>query len=77
MRFTSPIRRKDDETRAARWGVSPGGVIMMHGLPNGVTPNRIGHPFVDWTDGCIAVTNEEMDEIWSLVDDGTTIIIYP
>jgi L,D-peptidoglycan transpeptidase YkuD (ErfK/YbiS/YcfS/YnhG family) len=42
-----------------------------------VTPDRMGHPFVDWTDGCIAVTNQEMDEIWSLVDDGTTIIIYP
>jgi murein L,D-transpeptidase YafK len=69
--------RKDDETHAARWGVSPGGLIMVHGLPNGVTPDRMGHPFVDWTDGCIAVTNQEMDEIWSLVDDGTTIIIYP
>ncbi|MGH6887329.1 MAG: L,D-transpeptidase family protein, partial [Geminicoccales bacterium] len=31
----------------------------------------------NWTNGCIAVTNHEMDEIWSLVDDGTTIIIYP
>ena len=38
---------------------------------------RVGHPWNNWTNGCIAVTNSEMDEIWSLVDDGTTIIIYP
>jgi murein L,D-transpeptidase YafK len=69
--------RKGDETHAVRWGVRPGGLIMVHGLPNGVTPDRIGHPSVDWTNGCIAVTNEEMDEIWARVEDGTTIIIYP
>jgi murein L,D-transpeptidase YafK len=62
---------------AARWGVPPGGLIMIHGLPNGVPAARVGHPWNNWTNGCIAVTNREMDEIWSLVDDGTTIIIYP
>jgi len=62
---------------ARRWGVPAGGLIMIHGLPNGVPAQRVGHPWSDWTDGCIAVTNQEMDEIWRLVDDGTTIIIYP
>jgi murein L,D-transpeptidase YafK len=66
-----------DFRHAERWGVSPGGLIMVHGLPNGASPARVGHPWKDWTNGCIAVTNEEMDEIWARVEDGTTIIIYP
>ena len=66
-----------DLEHAGRWGVDPGGLIMLHGLPNGVHPREIGHPRSDWTNGCIAVTNEQMDEIWARVEDGTTIIIYP
>ena len=66
-----------DQEPAERWGVAPGGLIMIHGLPNGVPAARVGHPWNNWTNGCIAVTNREMDEIWSLVEDGTTIIIYP
>jgi len=70
--------RPGDTVHAERWGVSPGGLIMIHGLPNGVDdPDILGHPRIDWTNGCIAVTNAEMDEIWSRVEDGTTIIIYP
>jgi murein L,D-transpeptidase YafK len=69
--------RPGEAVHATRWGVSPGGHIMLHGLPNGVSAERIGHPQRDWTEGCIALTNEEMDEIWARVDDGTTIIIYP
>jgi murein L,D-transpeptidase YafK len=69
--------REGKSEHATRWGVSPGGQIMLHGLPNGVTAERIGHPRRDWTDGCIALTNEEIDEIWARVEDGTTIIIYP
>jgi murein L,D-transpeptidase YafK len=70
-------RPGDDDVQAIRWGVPAGGLIMVHGLPNGIPAKRMGHPWNDWTNGCIAVTNEEIDEIWSLVDDGTTIIIYP
>lgn len=67
-----------DLEHALRWGVPAGGLIMIHGLPNGVRrPEALGHPYRNWTNGCIAVTNEEMDEIWSLVDDGTTIVIFP
>jgi murein L,D-transpeptidase YafK len=65
------------DEHAQRWGVPAGGQIMLHGLPNGVTAERIGHPRRDWTNGCIALTNEEIDEIWARVEDGTTIIIYP
>ena len=68
---------EDDMEPAQRWGVAPGGLIMLHGMPNGAQPEMVGHPWNDWTNGCIAVTNEEMDEIWSRVDDGTMIIIYP
>lgn len=67
-----------DYQRATRWGVSPGNLIMIHGLPNDAPgPAATSHPTVDWTNGCIAVTNEEMDEIWDRVPDGTPIIIYP
>ncbi|MGH6916627.1 MAG: L,D-transpeptidase family protein [Geminicoccaceae bacterium] len=69
--------RAGGSEHAVRWGVSPGGQIMLHGLPNGVSAERIGHPRRDWTNGCIALTNEEIDEIWARVEDGTTIIIYP
>jgi murein L,D-transpeptidase YafK len=69
--------RRDDDLHAARWGVSPGGLIMLHGLPNGLQAEEVGHPNVDWTNGCIALTNDEIDEIWARVEDGTTIIIYP
>jgi murein L,D-transpeptidase YafK len=69
--------RAGDDQHAERWGVSAGGLIMLHGLPNGVPAAWVGHPNVDWTNGCIALTNEEIDEIWTLVEDGTTIIIYP
>jgi murein L,D-transpeptidase YafK len=69
--------RPGEPVHATRWGVSPGGQIMLHGLPNGMSAERIGHPRRDWTEGCIALTNEEIDEIWARVDDGTTIIIYP
>ena len=69
--------RAGESVHAIRWGVSPGGQIMLHGLPNGVAAEQMGHPRRDWTNGCIALTNEQIDEIWARVDDGTTIIIYP
>jgi len=69
--------REDDQAAALRRGVSAGGLIMIHGLPNGRQAGDMNHPVNDWTNGCIAVDNDEMDEIWSLVEDGTTIIIFP
>ena len=58
-----------DVERARAAGVDPGGEIMIHGLRDGVV--REG----DWTQGCIAVRDEEMDEIWGLVGDGTPVVI--
>ena len=66
-----------DRQRAAELGVDPGGDIMIHGLPNGVDPAGRGHPERDWTRGCIAVADAEMDEIWNLVADGATVEINP
>lgn len=69
--------REDDRAAANRRGLSPGGLIMIHGMPNGRRADDMNHPSNDWTNGCLAVTNDEIDEIWSLVEDGTTIIIFP
>jgi len=64
-----------DRTVAAEQGVSPGGDIFIHGAPNWwVLP---GQPPGNWTKGCIAVTDLESEEIWSLVRDGTPIEIRP
>ena len=67
----------EDQARAAKAGVEPGGDIMVHGLPNGLGWIGSKHRLRDWTDGCIAVTDEEMDEIWRAVPDGTPIEIHP
>lgn len=66
-----------DRLWAKKSGAAPGGDIMLHGLPNGNGWIGNGHRLRDWTDGCVAVTNEEMDEIWRAVADGTPIEIRP
>jgi murein L,D-transpeptidase YafK len=66
-----------DRANAAARGQPPGGDIMIHGQPNGLSRFTTGHPRRDWTVGCVAVTNREMREIWSLVADGTPIVIRP
>jgi murein L,D-transpeptidase YafK len=68
---------EQDKLNAERLGVSPGGDIMLHGLPNRLEFLEDYYANTDWTDGCIAVSNDEMDEIWKLVEDGTPITIYP
>lgn len=67
----------EDRARAAKRGVAPGGDIMIHGLPNGYGWIGRGHLAKDWTDGCIAVTDEEIEEIWNLVPDGAPVEIKP
>jgi murein L,D-transpeptidase YafK len=67
----------DDRQRAARLGVSPGGAIMIHGLPNGMGMLGASHRLYDWTLGCVAVADEEIDEIWDLVPVGTPVEIRP
>lgn len=68
---------KSDIAAAQNLGVPPGNGIMIHGLPNKLGELGRLHRRWDWTDGCIAVTNEEMDEIWELISDGTPIEIKP
>ncbi|MCV5276396.1 L,D-transpeptidase family protein, partial [Vibrio parahaemolyticus] len=60
---------------AKRRGVSPGGNIKIHGLKNGESQLPIYIQSFDWTNGCIAITNEEMDEFIQLVEMGTPIQI--
>jgi murein L,D-transpeptidase YafK len=64
-----------DLAHAHRAGAPPGGMVMIHGLPN--DPLRASIAWDDWTDGCIAVANDAMDAIWNAVDDGTVIVIRP
>lgn len=66
-----------DRERASQLGVNPGGSIMIHGQPNVKTwPEDVAQTF-NWTDGCIAVTDSQMDEIWDAVEAGTPIKIQP
>ncbi|MDJ0852478.1 MAG: L,D-transpeptidase family protein [Myxococcota bacterium] len=66
-----------DVRRARRAGVAPGGGILIHGLPVGAGLVGRDHAKFDWTNGCIAVTDEELEEIWARVGDGTPIEILP
>jgi murein L,D-transpeptidase YafK len=66
-----------DRARARDLGQSPGGAILIHGMPA-----RFGHTdpvrfFRDWTKGCVAVGNIAIEEIWDAVDDGTVVEIRP
>ena len=65
-----------DRAQAAERGVKPGGQIMIHGLPNGM-PDFGGGTLYDWTNGCVAVSNAEIEEIWKLVPNGATVEILP
>jgi L,D-peptidoglycan transpeptidase YkuD (ErfK/YbiS/YcfS/YnhG family) len=66
-----------DKKRAKELGVSPGGNIMIHGIKNGLGWVGASHAKFDWTKGCIAVTDEEMQEIYRLVPNGTVVVIMP
>jgi murein L,D-transpeptidase YafK len=71
--YPSPV----DSKRARRNGWDPGGSIMIHGLPNEPRKNADYYATQDWTDGCIAVSNSDMVEIWMLVSDNVPIDILP
>jgi murein L,D-transpeptidase YafK len=66
-----------DSRRARASGKDPGGMIMIHGLPNDSPPTRTDYLDDDWTDGCIAVSNQAMIDIWLSVADDTPITILP
>jgi len=66
-----------DKQRAKQLGVSPGGGIMIHGIKEGFSWLGDSHKDLDWTKGCIAVTDEEIEEIEKLVPNGTIVEIRP
>lgn len=66
-----------DKERAKNLGVSPGGAIMIHGLPNGMDWLGSLQEMIDWTQGCIALSNSEIEEVWKGVPDGTEVEIKP
>ncbi len=66
-----------DQVRSEKLGVNPGGDIYIHGIGNyPQTWSRV-HEMADWTAGCIAVTNAQIRQIWSLVPNGTLVTIRP
>ncbi len=75
LRISYPAAK--DRSRAAMRGVSAGGDIMIHGLPPAFSDVGALHRQQDWTEGCIAVTNEEIEEIWRAVPNGARILIKP
>ena len=75
LRISYPNER--DKKRAKELGVSPGGDIMIHGIKNGLSWVGDAHTGVDWTKGCIAVTDQEIEEIDKLAPNGTVVEIRP
>lgn len=66
-----------DLKRAAALNVDPGANILIHGEPNILNHEGKANLLKDWTAGCIALHNADMDEVWRLVDDGVTVEIHP
>lgn len=75
LRVSYPNAEDIAEARAR--GVSTGGDIMIHGLPRGFENVGAEHRQRDWTNGCIAVTNAEIEEIWAAIPDGAAVHIKP
>jgi murein L,D-transpeptidase YafK len=68
---------KQDEMRAHKNGWAPGGSIMIHGFPNSPHHPSAYYESNDWTDGCIALSNSDMVEVWMRTQDNIPIDIYP
>lgn len=73
LKIGYPTPRQLEDARAR--GIDPGGAIMIHGIRNGLGWIGPLHRQIDWTRGCVAVTNSEIEEIWQLVPNGTIIDI--
>jgi murein L,D-transpeptidase YafK len=66
-----------DLAEAMKYGGRPGGLLMIHGQPSNESNGHHQYRPRDWTAGCIAVSNADMDEIWRATDEGTPIEIMP
>ena len=75
LHISYPDASHRERSRAV--GAEPGGDIMIHGLPNGMGAAGALHRLHDWTNGCVALTDEEIEEIWSVVPIGTPVEIKP
>ena len=75
IRVSYPNRQDIREARAK--GLDPGGAIMIHGQPNEPTRSETYYRTRDWTNGCIAVSNSDMIDIWLMTADNTPIEIRP
>jgi murein L,D-transpeptidase YafK len=75
IRVSYPNGQDIREARAR--GVDPGGAIMIHGQPNEPTRSETYYRTQDWTNGCIAVSNSDMIDIWLMTGDNTPIEILP
>lgn len=73
LRISYP--NQNDMDQAKNQGVDPGSDIMIHGMRNGLGLLGRAHRIIDWTAGCIAVTNSEIEQIFQAVPDGTPIEI--
>ena len=67
----------DDRREARELGVPPGGAIMIHGQPNEPRYSETYYRTQDWTNGCIAVSNSDMIDIWLMTGENTPIEIRP
>ncbi|MEY8833031.1 murein L,D-transpeptidase family protein [Phaeobacter italicus] len=67
----------EDRAKAAAMGKKPGGEIFIHGEPNSAKARKRAARVDDWTAGCIAVKNHEIEEIYAMVADGTPVFLYP
>ena len=67
----------NDRIEAQRRDVQPGGEIMIHGQPNTPTKSEVYYRTQDWTNGCIAVSNSDMIDIWLMIGNDTPIEIRP
>jgi murein L,D-transpeptidase YafK len=71
---------KKDRAKAKELNASAGGMIMIHGTPSNWSLSPIGDwmsTLMDWTEGCIALSNEDMEEVWAMTKNGTPIHIIP
>jgi len=71
---------KEDRANAKQFGVSAGGMIMIHGTPSSWSLSPLGDwlpMLLDWTEGCIAMSNDDMEELWESVPNATPITIVP
>jgi murein L,D-transpeptidase YafK len=67
----------DDVRRARSHHEDPGGLIMIHGLPNNLRHAPDYYASADWTDGCIALSNSDMVEVWLMTQDNVRVEIQP